>query len=77
MRSDPAGRWTGLDYSALLSRVVEGIVAELDVELDFIELDRIKEILDRLASFKIGSSDQNVQGNITIQFFKNHFLILY
>lgn len=66
MRSDPAGRWEGLDYSALLSRVVEGIVAELAVELDFIDLDRIKGILDRLASFKIGSPDQNVQGNVTI-----------
>ena len=64
MRSDPAGRWAGLDYSALLKRVVEGVVSELELEVDKFDLERIQGILNRLASFKLGSMDQDTQGKV-------------
>lgn len=57
MRSDPGGRWVGLDYSALLRRVVEGVVRELELEMDHLDLTRVQTALDRLASFKLASLD--------------------
>jgi len=61
MRSDPQGRWNGLDYSGLLRRVVEGVVSELEMEVEELELTKIQALLDRLASFKLSNTIQATQ----------------
>ena len=38
MRSDPSGRWAGLDYSALVRRVVELVVGEMELEVGHMEI---------------------------------------
>jgi len=57
MRSDPSDRWVGLDYSALVRRVVELIVQEIELEVGHTEMLGIQVLLDRLASFKMPSQD--------------------
>ena len=53
-RSDPGGRWRGLEFGGLAGQVVKGLVEGLEEELDSLGLQRVGEMLERLASLEVG-----------------------
>jgi hypothetical protein len=55
MRSDPQGRWSALDYSALACRIIESVQRELEDSVDGSDYTRVQAYLDRIASFKVNT----------------------
>jgi len=49
-RSDPAGRYAGLDFSRLAGKVAECLVQELELELGLVEMQRSVQLLNMLAN---------------------------
>ena len=49
-RSDPAGRYVGVDFSRLAGKVVEGLVQGLELELGLVEMQRAVQLFNVLSN---------------------------
>ena len=57
-RSDPAGRYAGLDFSRLAGKVIECLIQGLELELGLVEMQRSVQLLNMLANLPTNSNEK-------------------